>query len=62
MFTSCPNLSDNSLNNIMATCISATQVTDNKTLSRLGLSSSQIAKCKSLSNYQAFIDAGWSAT
>ena len=60
MFYGCYVLSDESLNNILAMCISATQIS-NKKLSYIGLSTTQIAKCKTLSNYQAFIDAGWTA-
>lgn len=60
MFYGCYALSDESLNNILAMCISATQIS-NKKLSYIGLSTTQIAKCKTLSNYQAFIDAGWTA-
>lgn len=60
MFYGCYVLSDESLNNILAMCISATQIS-NKKLSYIGLSTTQIAKCKTLSNYQAFLDAGWTA-
>lgn len=60
MFYECYALSDESLNNILAMCISATQIS-NKKLSDIGLSQKQTAKCKTLSNYQAFLDAGWTA-
>lgn len=60
MFYNCYLLSDESLNNILAMCISATQISSKK-LSNIGLSTQQIAKCKTLSNYQAFLDAGWTA-
>lgn len=56
---SCSKLSDNSLNNIMASCITATSYTRTKTLNALGLNSTQRQKCTTLSNYQAFINAGW---
>lgn len=58
MFYDCPNLSDESLNNIL---LAASRTTNNatKTLKYLGLSNAQIAKCQTLSNYQAFLDAGW---
>lgn len=59
-FNNSPKLTDESLNNIMATCINAPKV-QSKKLSSIGLSSTQIAKCKTLSNYQAFLDAGWTA-
>ena len=60
-FQGCGNLTDESLNNIMEMCINSA-ITSNKTLSYIGLNSTQIAKCKTLSNYQAFLDAGWSAS
>lgn len=56
----CNYLSDESLNNIMRMCINTTSVfTGTKTLAYLGLTSAQATTCQSLSNYQAFIDAGW---
>jgi hypothetical protein len=59
-FSNCPNLSNDSLNNIMASLITATGVSStNKRLSTLGLSSDQITTCHSLSNYEAFTNAGW---
>lgn len=59
IFSDCPNLSNESLNNILATCITATSLTTNKKLSYIGLSSTQATTCQSLSNYQAFLNAGW---
>lgn len=56
----CSSLSDTSLNNIMASCLTATNYTGTKTLSDLGLNSTQRQKCTTLSNYQDFINAGWS--
>lgn len=62
MFSGCYNLSDESLNNILASCITATKLTtEYKNLSYMGLTATQREKCKTLSNYQAFIDAGWTA-
>lgn len=63
MFTSCPNLTNESLNNIMATCISTNITTYPifKTLNNLGLTSAQATKCQSLSNWAAFVAAGWSS-
>lgn len=58
MFNGCTNLSDESLNNILAMCITATK-SSSKTLDFLGLTYEQKTKCKTLSNYQAFLDAGW---
>lgn len=59
-FALCPNLSNNSLNNILAMCANS-NVTESwtKGLNQVGLSTEQINICKTLSNYQAFLDAGW---
>ena len=59
MFYKCNSLSDNSLNNILASCISAVSVTSNKTLKYIGLTQAQADICETLSNYQAFLNAGW---
>lgn len=61
MFTGCNKLNDEALNNILAMCFNATKFTNAsyKTLSYIGLTSSQATRCQSLSNYQAFLDAGW---
>ena len=59
MFDNCPNLSDESLNNILLMCISMVKVTTNKTLKYIGLTSEQATKCTTLSNYSAFTSAGW---
>lgn len=59
-FDQCPNLSDESLNNIMQMCINAKKYTLTKTLTAIGINTQvQIDRCKNLSNYQAFLDAGW---
>ena len=61
-FANCPNLSDESLNNIMKTCIDATSkitIASYRTLKQVGLSSSQATTCTTLSNYTAFTNAGW---
>ncbi|MGN1327561.1 MAG: hypothetical protein ACI4VQ_05775, partial [Clostridia bacterium] len=60
MFSGCTSLSNESLNNIMISfsTVGATATT-NKTLKYLGLTSDQAEICKTLSNYQAFLDAGW---
>lgn len=56
----CNRLTDESLNNIMKMCINATETfTQTKTLALLGLTSEQATRCQSLSNYQDFLDAGW---
>lgn len=59
MFTGCTSLSDESLNNILAMCTNAVKITSNKTLKYIGLTSDQATRCQGLSNYQAFLDAGW---
>ena len=40
-------------------CANATSYTYTKTLKYIGLTSEQANKCKTLSNYQAFLNAGW---
>lgn len=60
MFQSCSSLTEQSLNNILGTCITMTKISSSqKTLKYIGLTSSQVTICESLSNYQAFLDAGW---
>lgn len=60
MFNGCTVLSNESLNNILATCITMTGVT-NKTLKYMGLSSTQATTCQSLSNWNDFVTAGWTS-
>lgn len=57
----CPNLNDESLNNILAMCTKATKITNAsyKTLKYIGLTEEQAERCQNLSNYEAFLDAGW---
>lgn len=57
-FNLCTSLSNESLNNILAMCTNSA-VTANKTLNFIGLTSEQATICTTLSNYQAFLDAGW---
>ena len=59
MFYECPNLSDESLNNILFMCTNAVNATYRKTLAYVGLTEEQAQKCTTLSNYQAFTEAGW---
>lgn len=60
MFGFCTSLSDDSLNNIMASLATVTDTgTTNKTLKNIGLTSNQANRCKTLSNYSAFTTAGW---
>ena len=60
MFENCPNLTDESLNNILLMCANS-PLMPNKQFSNLGLSSTQIEKCKTLSNYQSAVATGWKA-
>lgn len=60
MFQSCRRLTEQSLNNILGTCITMTKIrSSDKTLKYIGLTSAQATTCEGLSNYQAFLDAGW---
>ena len=59
IFGGCSHLSNNSLNNILQMCINAVNYTGTKTLKYIGLTSVQATTCQSLSNYQDFINAGW---
>lgn len=59
-FQKCPNLSNASLNNILQMCANTTSAyTGTKNLRDLGLTSAQATTCTTLSNYQAFVNAGW---
>lgn len=62
MFSSCLKLTDTSLNNILAMCSNATSYTGTKTLATLGITNQKtypVSRIEALSNYQDFIDAGW---
>lgn len=62
MFDDCPLLTNESLNNVLASLISVTRSLNHaKTLKAVGLSSSQATICQSLSNWDAFVAAGWSS-
>lgn len=56
----CDNLSSQSLNNILAMCINATKYNSTKTLKDIGLTQTQATTCQTLSNWNAFVAAGWS--
>lgn len=62
MFRNCTHLTNTSLNNIMASCITATSYSRTKTLYALGLRSDNYSAStiQGLSNYSAFTSAGWS--
>ena len=60
LVSGCSALSDDSLNNILKMCINTTSAYNGfKTLKTLELNYNLAVKCKTLSNYSAFITAGW---
>lgn len=58
-FQGCTKLSNESLNNILAMCINATNYSNTKTLAYIGLTSAQAETCQTLSNWNDFVAAGW---
>lgn len=59
-FANCTLLSDETLNNILDICIHATSYTSTKKLSALGITDTTLKnKIPTLSNYQDFLNAGW---
>jgi hypothetical protein len=62
IFNGCAKLTDTSLDNILQSCITATSYTGTKTLTTLGITSSNYssAKIQSLPHYSDFTSAGWS--
>lgn len=58
IFGNCPSLSSDSLNNILASFVNATNL-PTKTLKYIGLSSAQATTCTGLSNWAALSAAGW---
>lgn len=58
-FTNCTSLSLASLNNILEMCAKATSYTAIKTLRNIGLTSSQATLCQTMTNWQMFVNAGW---
>ena len=60
-FNNCPNLSDESLNNIMASLVKMTAMYSGyKTLAYAGLTQNQANRCKTLNNWSTFTSKGWS--
>lgn len=57
-FQNCPNLTNESLNNIMASLLTL-NISSNKTLSMFGISRTQATTCTTLSNWSALQSAGW---
>ena len=62
-FSNCSSLTAESLNNILAMCISATKIASSseKTLKNVGLTQDQVTICETLSNWDDFVAAGWSS-
>lgn len=63
MFLNCPSLSDTALDNILQSCLTATNYPGNKTLYQLGLRSSvyPVSRLETLDHWQDFLDANWIA-
>ena len=61
MFSGTTKLTDESLNNILTMCINATSYNGTKTLAFMGFQSRDYSasRIEALSNYQDFINAGW---
>ena len=61
MFSYCPSLTDESLDNILQMCMSATLYTGTKKFARLGFASTDYpaSRIQALPHYQDFIEAGW---
>ena len=59
MFSNCTSLYDDSLNNILASLLTATSYTGAKTLKNIGLSEEQATTCTTLSNWSALEAKGW---
>ena len=61
MFSGCTSLTDASLNNILQMCANAVNYSRTKTLVAIGITSTNYSasRIQNLSNYQAFINAGW---
>jgi len=59
-FYQCPNLTNASLNNILASLLDIQNIGSSyKNLYHFGLSQTQATTCTTLSNWQALADAGW---
>lgn len=59
IFGGCIALTNESLNNILQTCINATSYTGTKTLKEIGLTSAQATICTGLSNWTTAQSNGW---
>lgn len=60
MFQNCSSLTNESLNNILASLLTAKNiVSTQRTLAKIGLSETQATTCTTLSNWQSLVDKGW---
>lgn len=61
MFNGCTKLSDQSADNLLQSCLTATSYQGTKTLYSFGLNNSRLssARVKACPHYQDFLDAGW---
>lgn len=59
MFEGCTGLTDETLNKILLLCTQMRSYTGTKTLKIMEITKAQATRCQSLSNYQAFLNAGW---
>lgn len=59
VFQNCPALTDQSLDNILQSCISATAYGGTKSLATLGIPNTYDSRITALAHYQDFLDAGW---
>ena len=57
--TCCTSLTNDSLNNIMASLLTMQKYTGEKTLNYIGLTQTQATTCQGLSNWTALSNAGW---
>ncbi len=58
MFRSCSKLSDETLNDVLNLLPKGTKIED-KTLKKLEIPKALVNKCTTLSNYDSFLEAGW---
>lgn len=59
VYQNCPALTDQSLDNILQSCISATAYGGTKSLATLGIPNTYDTRIAALTHYQDFLDAGW---
>lgn len=59
LFASCPNLTNETLNNILKALSTITYVVGRRTLARQGFTSEQAEICTTLSNWAELVELGW---